>query len=386
MISVFRYLLTATLAVFALSGCMEETPFSGEPVAEASEVSELDVTLPDHPRGPRLVSLKAMDWNIYVGTDVGIVLNAPPDQIPFAAAEAYRLYLSTNFAERAERIADFIRLHRPHLIGLQEVAYLERNGVLEFEHLDILMDALARRNLPYRVAGVVTNADISLPMVLNPPTLESVRLVDRDVILARRDVRTDNVEAVRYQAALPLPDLGLSIPRGYVALDATVNGRTIRFVNTHLEAFVEVVRNAQAQELLFRLQNETNPIVLVGDFNSPAPDGPTYLDIEAAGYVDIWPENLLRREGPGYTSPHAGDLRNTDIFLDKRIDQIWVRTAGDPIGRFEIGPVLAVVVGDELRDRTRSGLWPSDHAGVVARMLIPIPRRNAAAEVLALER
>jgi hypothetical protein len=29
--------------------------------------------------------------------------------------------------------------------------------------------------------------------------------------------------------------------------------------------------------------------------------------------------------------------------------------------------IVATVVGDKLRDRTPSGLWPSDHAGVVAR-------------------
>ena len=38
-----------------------------------------------------------------------------------------------------------------------------------------------------------------------------------------------------------------------------------------------------------------------------------------------------------------------------------------------VGPVLAVVVGDEPRDKTDTSpaLWPSDHGGVVAWLSIP---------------
>jgi hypothetical protein len=35
--------------------------------------------------------------------------------------------------------------------------------------------------------------------------------------------------------------------------------------------------------------------------------------------------------------------------------------------------VKATVIGDELQDRTESGLWPSDHAGVVAKIQFLLP-------------
>jgi endonuclease/exonuclease/phosphatase family metal-dependent hydrolase len=48
--------------------------------------------------------------------------------------------------------------------------------------------------------------------------------------------------------------------------------------------------------------------------------------------------------------------------LTKRIDYILYR------GSLETA--LAVVVGDEVMDRTAAGLWPSDHAGVLATLRV----------------
>ncbi|MEJ2104624.1 MAG: hypothetical protein P8X47_08615, partial [Ignavibacteriaceae bacterium] len=72
------------------------------------------------------------------------------------------------------------------------------------------------------------------------------------------------------------------------------------------------------------------------------------------------------------TASHDPDLRNTTVKLDHRIDFIMVRSNVWLFNRQVIGPVLAFVVGDELRDMTPSGLWPSDHAGVIARLQIPL--------------
>ena len=38
-------------------------------------------------------------------------------------------------------------------------------------------------------------------------------------------------------------------------------------------------------------------------------------------------------------------------------------------GRFAVQ--AAVIVGDEVSDQTGTGLWPSDHAGVVTRLQLP---------------
>ena len=60
----------------------------------------------------------------------------------------------------------------------------------------------------------------------------------------------------------------------------------------------------------------------------------------------------------GNTWGHDADLLNTTVDFDRRLDLVLFR--GGPCA------LDADVVGDELSDRTPSGLWPSDHGGVVA--------------------
>lgn len=132
---------------------------------------------------------------------------------------------------------------------------------------------------------------------------------------------------------------------------------------------------AQAQELLAAVATQEYPMIIVGDFNSPAKGGDTYQFIRSQGYVDSWRHNLLREflmyNKLGNTDSHDDDLRNEKVHLTKRIDLIFVQSQVSVGGYQDIGPVVAFVVGDELKDRTPSGLWPSDHCGVVAKLWIP---------------
>lgn len=239
------------------------------------------------------------------------------------------------------------------------------------------MTALANRGLDYYVVGIIQNADVEVPMIVDftPPfAFDDVRLTDYDVVLARGDVITDNVVEKNYAALYFDPPI--IIPRGYVAVDATVGHKTYRFVNTHLEPFGVGIQQAQAAELLADLQYETLPIILVGDLNTEAPAGDTYQMLLNNNYVDAWTRNNVRPRIPGYTSNHDSNLRNVVIDLDERIDLIMVKSHVGMNGIHNIGPVFAYVVGDELGDRflfpDGSLMWPSDHAGVVALLHIPV--------------
>ena len=61
----------------------------------------------------------------------------------------------------------------------------------------------------------------------------------------------------------------------------------------------------------------------------------------------------------------AENLLNVNSTLSSRIDLIQFR------GPFRIENVQ--VVGTSPADRTRLGLWPSDHAGVVATLMLRSP-------------
>jgi len=348
-------------------------------------------------------SLIVMTRNIYVGGNVDRVIEASdPNDIPFLAAMTFQEMLSTNFWVRAEALVDEIARSQPHLIGLQEISLIRYQSpsdavyggmipaeIVIFDYLDILMLALANRSLSYYVVESVKNADVEVPMLVSPPpnlAFDDIRLTDFDVLLARHDVVTTNVVTKNYLAVLSLPGTPIVIPRGYVSADAKVGHKTYRVVNTHLEPFLipgfPNFKLEQALELIADLQDVMLPTIILGDFNTAS--GELVYDVFASyGYIDAWTRNQIQPEIPGYTSGHDSDLRNDVVDLDRRIDLILVRSNVGVNGIHNIGPVFSWVVGDELEDRIpilfdgiQSLIWPSDHAGIVALLRIPVSGYN----------
>jgi endonuclease/exonuclease/phosphatase family metal-dependent hydrolase len=328
---------------------------------------------------PEDASPNVMTLNLYYGFDVGPLLASEnPEEIPVLAAQALAQHAQTDFPARAAAIADRVAALQPHLIGLQEVALLRiqspgdavEGGTTPAEtvyadHLAILLAALAARGLDYRVAGQVLNVDVELPVLasVDPLAFDDIRLTDSDVILARGDVPTSNVAAKNYAATLPLANLGIEVPRGYVALDASMGGVSYRFVTTHLEDLpFEPIQLAQADELVEALKDAPHPVILTGDFNSPAPSGAACDLLASEGYVDVWPRNVRKDEGEGLTWGHEPSLANAGDAFTMRIDLVLVRTGP----KLRLKSVSAEVWGDEAEERTESGLWPSDHAAVNA--------------------
>ena len=131
-------------------------------------------------------------------------------------------------------------------------------------------------------------------------------------------------------------------------------------------------------------EEDPKPVIMVGDFNSSPEDKegtgflpgfgwvdyvPPYMLASEAGYLDTW--LLQRKYDEGYTSGFDEYVSDSDAQLYTRIDHIFV----DP-GDKTIEKVKAIVVGDEVKDMTPSGLWPSDHAGVVAKSKFSKNRGN----------
>lgn len=130
-------------------------------------------------------------------------------------------------------------------------------------------------------------------------------------------------------------------------------------MSTYLEPVSPVIQGLQADELLNGPGNTKLPIVFIGDFNSKA-DGTgtqTYSKIINAGFIDAW---TIAGKGNGFTCCQADDLLNQISSLDERIDLILFK------GNFDIKNIK--VIGNQQNDRTISGLWPSDHAGVVTKI------------------
>jgi len=337
-------------------------------------------------------AIKVMTRNVYVGTDVDIILGAEnPEDIPLLVTEAFQTLIATNFPERAEALAEEILESQPHLIGLQEVSLIrtqipgdaafggtEQAEDVLMDYLEILTLTMQSYGLDYKVVGVVENADVEMPMVTGVTEageyeFGDVRLTDYDVVLARSDVKVKKVKTGNYRARLEIPDIGLEIPRGYVRCKVEIDGTDYEFVNTHLEpadvgGYPLEVQVSQARELMSMLDHVKTPLILVGDFNSAAPKGKTYKIISKKDkFIDVWRQNELTDDTDGFTFGHDADLLNPDQHFWERIDYIFVRDRKKGHKRTKLSSVEAYVVGDEVGDKTSpSGLWPSDHGGVVA--------------------
>jgi endonuclease/exonuclease/phosphatase family metal-dependent hydrolase len=124
---------------------------------------------------------------------------------------------------------------------------------------------------------------------------------------------------------------------------------------------------AQAAELLAGPADVDVPVICMGDFNSDAYGTGTdsYEILLAGGLTDAWLE--VNPGLPGLTWGHDADLRNATPALTERLDLILFS------GGLKVE--AADVVGEEVADRTDSGLWLSDHAGVVADFTVKTKRQ-----------
>ena len=321
--------------------------------------------------------LKVMTYNMYLGSELGEIFTAQtPTDVLLEVGEAYRDMLAGNVPERIAAIADQIEDGAPVLVGLQEVA-LWRVGpafdpspstTVTYDFLQMLLNDLGARNVHYHPIVVQTNIDAELPGILGPDSALDIRYTDRIVILARSDLpesdfKLEETSAANFATNLQVPVLGqtVTVLRGWTSADVKFRGKPYRFVNSHLESFVELIQNAQANELLQGPANIDSALLLVGDFNSDAAAGGTsYQILTGAGLRDVWSET--NPGSPGLTWPLSGEIPSTEMMPTQRLDLILAR-----------GPIrtsAADVVGEEAGDKTPSGFRPSDHAGVFASVVL----------------
>ena len=356
--------------------------------------------------------LTVMTRNLYLGADINRPVTAAltaqaqggtPQDILVALANATHVTRAivdqTNFPARAGLLADEIAGAEPDLIGMQEVA-LWRSGPLDLAHvgvpdathvdydfLQILLDALAARGEHYTAASIGDRADVEAPSFTGSPfngtiggSPSDIRLTMRDVILVHvedgLEVTDTGDQVYAHNLTIPLLGSTISFDRGYQWADVRSGANRLRFINTHLEAFSSDLALAQASELLQNAPASGRTNVFVCDCNSDPLNNsikpidhvphkaPYDLITGAGGFTDEWLRLAPAEEG--WTSG-LSELVNdpTAAGFDHRIDMVFARTPG--------GAGLAVdrgqVTGTDLADRDPdTGLWPSDHGGVVLRL------------------
>ncbi|MGH7568603.1 MAG: endonuclease/exonuclease/phosphatase family protein [Gemmatimonadales bacterium] len=364
------------LALFGLAlvaACSDRAPLA--PTSDAGIAADRAITAGTTVGAPRI---SALSRNIYIGANVDAVIQAlaspdPTDDLPALNAAVMTLQ-QTAFPARAEALADEIATHRPHVVGLQEVEQLAIDlralGLpvkIDLDFLAILQAALAARGLNYAVAAKVRAVEAA--------PIPGITVLDHEVLLvdaARVTVGPAKIERT-FTANLGVVAPGVNLKRGWVQINVTIDGMPMTVASTHLEAGdlpgLELLRAAQATELMAFL-GAASPAILLGDLNDDE-GSPMYQVVTGAGFVDAW--RALRPGARGLTCCHVADLSNTVAGkeFDQRIDYVLARGLAHPSGSLH-GQVS--IVGSTPGDRVAGPfypLWPSDHAGVVARLLLP---------------
>jgi endonuclease/exonuclease/phosphatase family metal-dependent hydrolase len=325
--------------------------------------------------------LAVMTQNLYLGSSLDPAIEAEGTaEFLAAVATIYATAVATDFPKRAQTIAQAIAAERPDLIGLQEVtkwSAVRTDGgpaLPNYDFLEILMDALEAEGLDYSVAGVVSNASISAPLI--NPALEcdgafpafdcNATLLDRDAILVNnesgiqvtpRSLKTGRFKA---QASLQTPLGPRTFDRGWLYVDMRYQGRDFRFANTHLEVEgYAAVQQRQAREFIDVVQKDRpGPVIAAGDFNSAADGSNTRSYAILTDYfADMWDES---RHGAGLTCCQDGDLNNTESDYTVRIDLV--------LGKGKVTSNWARVLPLPIEGAQALPRWGSDHGGVITQI------------------
>ncbi|HET8603579.1 MAG TPA: hypothetical protein VFM09_06600 [Marmoricola sp.] len=360
--------------------------------------------------------LTVMTRNLYLGADINRPVQAAlaaqaqgesPEEVVTALANATHVTRAivdhTDFRVRSRLLAAEIARTKPDLVGMQEVA-LWRSGPVEldpahlavpdathvdYDFLQLLLDALAAQGVVYEPVEIAPRADVEAPSftgslvkgTVDFAHAQDVRLTMRDVILMRvggNDLRLLDSGDATYSHNLQVTIAGrtLSFDRGYNWVDLRNGSQRLRFVNTHTEAFSSDLALAQVQQLTAQATAAHGPTVLVCDCNSDpldstvktsigdhVPHKAPYDWLVAAGYRDMW--LTFAPADQGWTSGLSETVDDpTAAGFDHRIDMVMVHDPGT-VPYADRGQVTGTSVSD--RDPA-TGLWPSDHGGVVLRL------------------
>jgi endonuclease/exonuclease/phosphatase family metal-dependent hydrolase len=327
---------------------------------------------------------KPMTYNVYLGADLQPLFGVTdPDELMRRAAEVFAHVEKVDFDVRAVALAREIIDADPDVVALQEVSLWgtaplsnPRDITVRYDFLTILLHELTRQGAGYRAA--IVNPTFSGQLRISATTLGL--FTDRNAIIVRSSVPSselsiENSAQGTYEAALTVPilDQTLVVYRGWASIDVHVRDRWYTVIDTHLEAFVPAIREAQVSELVGIIEAADHPVVLAGDLNV-YPEGYRVVDAEewqmfdSVGLVDSWVE---ADEAVAFTAGQSDDLDNEPSALDNMVDFV-LHDSADTVEAVEGSGHIA---GEELDDRTDTvpPLWPSDHAGVVVTLRAAVP-------------
>eukprot|EP00586_Coscinodiscus_wailesii_P004988 CAMPEP_0172486848 /NCGR_PEP_ID=MMETSP1066-20121228/15600_1 /TAXON_ID=671091 /ORGANISM="Coscinodiscus wailesii, Strain CCMP2513" /LENGTH=402 /DNA_ID=CAMNT_0013253061 /DNA_START=21 /DNA_END=1229 /DNA_ORIENTATION=- len=392
-LSIFRKVLAGWILVQTAQGVMNSTG-SASKKAKSSKSSKRS-----KPKG--LSKIDLMTQNQYLGADLLIIsvaaASGDPAVLNNGLIDFFASVSATDFMARVKKLAKIIAHRLPDAVGLQEVfKYTCTGNPCENElvknafndHLELTLQALEDLGCLYEPIVIYEGTSVPFEFTFDGKDNAVANISDRHVILVRNDISATPVDfacpipsgdGCTYSTSLPTP-VGNYI-RGFAGVDLTIEDAKYRIIHTHLEAYYpdptnplsSAIQALQAQELIKTISASTpldHSVILIGDINSgthaeiieePFLIVPPYIQFINAGYIDVWPASKGASTKSGFTCCEDEDLLNPDSKLDIRIDMIFSVDAPFKASR-------AKVLGTKESDKTKTGLWPSDHVTFAAEL------------------
>lgn len=371
-----RRLLLPVAAILLAVACADGTG----PSATTSSSAVADVSRPEG-----AAPIRVYQQNVYPGFDIDAVVDGviqtqitgDPSYLLGALATGLATLDNTNWRERATRMVDEIEAQNPDVVSLNEMVTVSRQNLAlvglpiadgSVDFLAVFREELAARGLPYKLVDSLplTYAPLDLGALfgLAPPGTIYATYYDRDALFVRQNVGVANVVADTFAVAL---DEVVRQTRGFIAADLTLRGKAWRFIATHPEPSFPAAAGqpTHIQEILAAAGGTALPVVIAGDLNL-LPTSAEHAQLVGAGFIDLLQEQY-GTGAAGYTCCQSDPgLRNPSPTLVKRIDYVMVR----PAEGYKLGPMDIQVFGDEPSERTSTGMWPSDHAGLFAKLVL----------------
>lgn len=295
-----------------------------------------------------------------------------------------------------DKIREVILETGPDIIGFTEVRNYNDN-----DWTSRIVEALKAKGHEY--FGLYAGGDVSL--LSKYPILSSQVITDKAGSIIRFNVQLEHRTVVVAVAHLDYTGYACYLPRGYYGgapdwgpiLDQQGNKMPITDVDKILAYNSESARSNQIEAFLEAVKNETQPVLIIGDFNEPSHldwtvktadrfdhngviiNWPSTYALFQNGFIDAYrdyfPDEL---QNPGITWPsyaHGKASTSWTPLSDERdrIDYIFYKGQGIKTTYASlVGPELSYVFGIAESSNTSNENfmastlgWPSDHKAVM---------------------
>lgn len=200
---------------------------------------------------------------------------------------------------------------------------------------------------------------VAVNMLQDYPYKEFSDLHNRDLLVSKLPL--SNVVYAEFEHQDPEDMSTWGDTRGYIMADISVNGKTIKWINTHLCYLTQSIKWQQMEEL-FDLAEQSEYVILMGDFNSEPMDS-AYSD----DYVHMYKQFVDAGYKLANNSPKVG-FTNTwtnSTSPSSLADFTW------PCDSIIVSPNIHIL--NRVFDLTKLEYLdgnPVDHIPVVARLVV----------------